>query len=320
MPSTDYKRDERIVVIHQCLLSNSTNWTVKKLLKKVNNYLKDNNGKIVSARTIAADLKYLEFKKFAPVIAIKRGRDVYYIYEEDFELNKPIITKDESFSLVVANQILKQFKGFTLSKDLQQITNKLQHQVDESDGEQIIFFEEQPQLKNIHYLQDLFECIKAKTAIKLQYKHFKATEPTEKIIHPYLLKQYNQRWFLFGYDEVNNRIDNSPLDRIESFKPTTLVYNDNERKQLLNWFDNIIGVTKNSTDTIEKVVFQITKERANYIITKPIHQSQKLVKQLKNGDIIFELHLIVNKELVSTLLSYGKDLFVQKPLSLKQLF
>ena len=319
MPTTDYKRDERLQIIHKCLLNTNKNWSVKKLLEKVNNYLEDNNTKIVSARTIADDLKYLELKKFAPVIIIKRGREVFYTYQEDFELNNPIINEDESFSLVVANQILKQLKGFTLSKELQNITRKLQHQIDETDEEQIIFFEDQPELKNIHYLQDLFECIKAKTVLRIQYQNFHSDIPIEKIIHPYLLKQYNQRWFLFGYDEINKRIDNSPLDRIVSFRPTNLNYNSAEKWQLKTWFDKIIGVTKNPTDIVQKVIFKIAKERANYVITKPIHHSQKQTQKQKSGDVVFELNIIINKELVSYFLSLGKDVVVQKPLNLKRL-
>lgn len=319
MPTTDYKRDERIQVIHQCLKNANGKWTVKKLLEKVNNHLEENDGKIVSARTIDSDLKYLEFKKFAPIIPIKRGRDVYYTYEDDFELNKPIITQDESFSLVIANQILQQLKGFTLSKDLKKITKKLQYQIDDSDTEKIISFEDVPALKNIHLLQDLFECTKEKTVIKIQYKHFKALESAEKIVHPYLLKQYNQRWFLFGYDETNKRIDNSPLDRIESFKPTNLSYIEKEKQQLNTWFENIIGVTKPTDSKPEIIRINVNENRVGYIATKPIHHSQKIIKQNKNGDTVFELKIIINKELVSILLSFGKDVKVQKPSELKRL-
>ena len=76
MPTTDYKRDERIQVIHKCLLNNSINWSVKKLLEKVNTHLEENGGRMVSDRTLADDIKYLEFKKFAPIIVLKRGKDV----------------------------------------------------------------------------------------------------------------------------------------------------------------------------------------------------------------------------------------------------
>jgi len=319
MPTTDYKRDERLQVIHQCLKNAAGKWTVKKLLEKVNNYLEAHDGKTISARTIADDLKYLEFRKTAPIVTIKRGRDVYYTYEEDFELNKPIISQDESFSLVIANQILQQLKGFSLIKDLQRITEKLQHQINDSDVEQIISFEEQPNLKNIHYLQDLYECIKAKTVIKIQYQNYYADKPVEKIIHPYLLKQYNQRWFLFGLDELNKRIDNSPLDRIVSFKQTNLLYIEKEKQQLINWFENIIGVTKQADSKPEIIRINVNKDRVGYIATKPIHHTQKRIKQKKNGDTVFELKIIINKEFVSTLLSFGKDVVVQKPLKLKRL-
>ena len=254
----------------------------------------------------------------APIASRKEGKDVFYFYEEDFDLNKPVLTNDESFSLVMANQILQQLKGFALSEDLSRITKKLQRQADESNKDVIISFEEQPS-QNIHLLQELFECIKEKTVIKVDYKSFNSEKPIEKIIHPYLLKQYNKRWYLFGLDEKHNRIDNSPLDRIVTFKPISSDYNDLLRRELDTYFDDIIGVTRLANAQAEDITIRIQKERASYVTTKPIHRSQKIVVQDENGDLEISLKLIVNKELVSQLLSFGKDIEIIQPQSLKDL-
>ena len=318
MPTTNKNRDERLQVIHKCLLNKSVLWSVMRLHEKVSEYLEDNHIKKVSSRTIYNDLEYLELYKFAPIVARKLGKDVYYSYEEDYDLSKPIITEDESFSLVMANEILQQLKGFTLSEDLNRITKKLERQANETSQEIIISFEEQPN-QNINLLQGLFECIKEKTVIKVDYKSFNSEKPIEKIIHPYLLKQYNKRWYLFGLDEKYNRIDNSPLDRIVTFKPTRSDYNDSLRRELDTYFDDIIGVTKLDKAIREDIALRFKKERASYVTTKPIHRSQKVENYNANGDVEISLKLIVNKELVSQLLSFGKDVEIIQPQSLKDL-
>ena len=312
------KRDFRLELIHQCLLNNMRSWSLLKLHKKVCDELLANGFKEVTTKTIYNDIIYLIEIKQAPIDIRKVGKDVFYYYKDTFDLSKPIITTDENFSLVMANQILQQLKGFTLSEDLNKITKKLQRQADESKNEVIISFEEQPS-QNIHLLQGLFECIKDKTVIKVDYKSFYKAEVIEKIIHPYLLKQYNKRWYLFGLDEKHKRIDNSPLDRIVTFKPTSSYYNDSHRKELDTYFDDIIGVTRLVNAKPEDINIRIKKERASYVITKPIHRSQKIVNQNENGDVEISLKLIFNKELVSQLLSFGKDIEIIHPQSLKEL-
>lgn len=71
------------------------------------------------------------------------------------------------------------------------------------------------------------------------------------VINPYHLKQYNNRWFLFCFNEEYQTISNYPLDRIVSleelnkeFEPSTINWMD--------YFEDIIGVTKPEEATVEK--------------------------------------------------------------------
>lgn len=318
MPSTDYKRDERIHFIHKCLSNITHKWSVKKLLEKVNDFLEEEGGKQISARTLNADLKYLELKKFAPIVSYKEGRNVFYKYEEFFELNAPIISTDESLSLVVAFEVLKQLKGFPLIKDLKKISEKLQHQIDENDELQSISFETTNYQKNIHFLQDLYDCIKQKTVIKIKYKQFNNETSFEKKLHPYLLKQYNQRWFLFSYDKINDRIDNSPLDRIIEIKPISDKFNSDKKIKFSTFFDNIIGVSIPPNFKVENIVLQFLGNTGNYIASKPIHQSQES-HWLNENTLEVKLKLIVNYELERFILSYSDSVIVVAPKSLKDI-
>jgi predicted DNA-binding transcriptional regulator YafY len=318
MPTTTQQnRDERLQIIDKCLQNSHTQWTVKLLQEKVNSFLTDNYFNTVSSRTIADDLKYLEFKKAAPIKKIQEGRKVFYHYEEPFELYKPIVSTDDSFNMAIAQHLLQQISGFTVGKELQKTFTKLQQQIEDSANTQIIFFEDEPLLKNIHLLQDIFECIYAKTVLEIEYQHFKATESAKKIIHPYFLKQYNKRWFLFGFDELLHRIDNSAIDRIVGIKPLQKIqYKANIVVNPSTYFNSLIGVTKPQDALIEIVEFSITKQRANYLLTKPMHKSQQIIKE-ESDTITFTITVIINNELIALLLSYGSDITITQPIHLK---
>lgn len=314
MPTTDYNRDERLQVLHKCLKNNMGQWSVKRLHEKVNGHLLGIGSKPVSERTIAADLEYLEFQKGAPVERIKQGRNVYYIYSEDFEFNEPDITKDEYLSLLIANEVLSQLKGFTLTKELKDITNKLQLYIEDATQERPspIIFDSAPTLKHIEMLQDILECILEKTVLQVSYQPFGAASPVEKVIHPYCLKQYNQRWFLFGYDEANRRIDNSPIDRILSFVPLSKPFVENTFFIPEEYFKDMVGVTRKEGQIPDNVLLKVNPIRADYLITKTLHHSQKIISK-NEKEVIFSLNVIVNKELISLLLSFGSDLTIIQP-------
>ncbi len=322
MPTTDYKRDERLHIIHMCLKNRRVNWSVHKLAEKVFQNLELSEGRSVSKRTIAEDLKYLEFKKGAPIKRIYKGREVFYVYEDEFELNEPVIDKDQYLSLILTNQIIGQFQGFSLTEDLEKVILKLQHQIEEHEQPKhdLILFENADKLKNVNFLQHLFEAIAEKTVLKIDYRLFNSDKSFEKIIHPYFLKQYNNRWFLFGYDEINNRLDNSPIDRIESFKPITQEFLENIQFSPKEYFKNMIGVTRFVDSKTEKIIFSVSKSRVDYFITKPVHTSQTEIKKYKNGWTDFSIEVIINKELFGLFLSFGPDIVVKSPKKLKNEF
>ncbi|MGI8581876.1 MAG: helix-turn-helix transcriptional regulator [Chitinophagaceae bacterium] len=213
-------------------------------------------------------------------------------------------------------------QGFPLTEDLEKVILKLQHQIEEHESPRhdLILFENADKLKNVNFLQHLFESIAERTVLKIFYRFFNSKKSIEKIIHPYFLKQYNNRWFLFGYDEINNRLDNSPIDRIESFKPINREFRENIQFFPKEYFKDMIGVTRNVDSKAEKIIFSVSKNRVDYIITKPVHTSQTEIKKYKNGWTDFFIEVIINKELFGLFLSFGHDIVVKSPKKFKEEF
>ena len=210
--------------------------------------------------------------------------------------------------------LMQQIKGFTIADEIAEIIQRLENKIKISSDSQksVIAFENPPAALGSENLGDIYESIINKKALKISYRHFRATEPVEQIIYPYFLKEYNNRWFLFGWSDKNNRIENMALDRMESIKVSANKYRDNDCFDAGTFFENIIGVTNNAGSPIEKIELLFSKERAPYVITKQLHHSQQ-TKTYADGRVLVKLSLVINKELKALILGFGNDVEVKKP-------
>ena len=67
-------------------------------------------------------------------------------------------------------------------------------------------------------------------------------------IHPYYVKQYNGRWFLYGLNDERNEISNLALDRIQSYKMSEIPFKKNEQIDFSTYFDDVMGATCGERD------------------------------------------------------------------------
>lgn len=180
-------------------------------------------------------------------------------------------------------------------------------------------------LKNIDHLSSLHENIKNKEVITFNY-NVGYREIKKIIFHPQFLKEYNNRWFLFGLSENKDKseIINCPLDRIKVNSIEVLSdrnYKPAEVSFYTNYFKNIVGVTKIEGLEPERIIIQTFDKKVHgLILSKPIHSSQKENRKFKgkNSPGEIELNLCYNRELIGTLLHYGGSIKVLEPISLRE--
>ena len=136
------------------------------------------------------------------------------------------------------------------------------------------------------------------------------------MVYPYHVRQYNNRWFLFCYNEEFRAISNYPLDRIIAieelsgdFKPCDINWMD--------YFDDIIGVTKPINSEVVAIKLKFSEKRINYVLTKPLHGTQKKDKTDDEGRTII-IEVVPNNELYQLLLSFGADVIVISPRMVKE--
>ncbi|MBS1743114.1 MAG: WYL domain-containing protein [Bacteroidetes bacterium] len=278
----------------------------------------DSNG--ISRRQILDDISFMESKDGWKIDLTRNreGRKVFYRYSDPvFSINNMPLNEVEINQLQSAADILSQFKGMPQFEWVNELVPKLkQGMAIKEAGETIIEFDNNQYLKGIEHLGTLHNAIFYKKVLSINYKPFENDDPFEIVIHPYFLKQYNNRWFLFGYNPKKEKPDwNLAIDRIVSIREIKEKYHRNTEIDWKDYFEDIIGVTKAEDAKIESIVLHFTGRTGNYMETKPLHGSQKST-WLNKHTLEVHLQLIVNYELERLILSYADSVSVIQPISL----
>ncbi len=244
------------------------------------------------------------------LVRSKEGRRVYYRYEEKgYSINNQPLTESEINQLKEATFMLSRFKGMPSFEWIDEIISRLEdkfHLV--GNAESVIGFEQNQYLKGLEYLSLLFNSIVNKQCLRIVYQNFKGEEKVWEI-HPYYLKQYNTRWFLLGMNDKYRTMTNIPLDRIVSVQPSPVPYSPSD-VDFEEYFEDVVGVTIPKDQDLVKICLRFSESRYPYIVSKPIHGSQRVVDAQQR---IVAIEVIPNKELVALILSFGKDVEVLDP-------
>ena len=332
----------RYYILDKLLGNRYHNYSSKDLCQIVNEELKELRGKeelerkveAVSLRTIQDDLHYLESE--GPFLAeiehyqidvpsqknpSKTVKKTCHRYADpSYSIFKKEMTEDEKYLLAEALSLLGQFDGLPNLEGLESLRNGLNVKTDR----QIISFTKNP-LENSTLLGELFTAISQQQVVELHYHRFDTPDEERTVtLHPYLLKEYNRRWYLIAAAEESGKLLNFALDRIDKVVPLPshvyVPYDDdlNER------FEDIVGVTLNEDKELQTIVFWVSNGSKDYVATKPIHESQRNIRGEQEEELrekyptlcegrFFSIDCIENYELIRELTSFGKDLIVLSP-------
>jgi len=307
----------RFKTIDNCLQNRFRKWTLEDLIEACAEALYEYEGITngISKRTIQLDLQNMRSEKLgynAPIVVTDKK---YYSYEEkNYSITNTPITLQDLGTLNEVLHVLKQFKGFGYFQELNGIVTRLEDKLykQQHKGKSYIDFEKNELLKGLIHIDPLHKAIINKKTIEIAYQSFKAKLPQIIVFYPYLLKEYRNRWFVIGANRKGKTTMNLALDRIEQFKELNSEKYQKAEFDVSTYFNDVIGVTKMPNQTPQLIVMKIIKEHAPYVITKPLHVSQKILKEDQDGTI-FSIEVVWNFELEREILGFGEQIEVLSP-------
>lgn len=311
----------RYQVLDKCFSNRYRMFFIDDLLDEVNKALEEFNGdgSKVEKRQLFDDIKFMESEAgfSIPLERIRQGKKVSYRYSEaDFSIQNQKISDEEIETINSALMVLLRFRGIPQFEWVNEIFPKLQSAFQDKEPTEVISFDQNEYLVGLDNLPILYKSITNKSALNVEYQSFKESEPKLLIIHPYYLKQFNKRWFLFGLNNKDKLIYNLPLDRIKSISQSSKKYIENTTLDFKEYFEDIVGVSFTPNEKPIKIKLKINNEVTPYILTKPLHGSQKKIESKADASII-EIEVIPNIELKQLILSYGEGMEVISPKSFR---
>lgn len=308
----------RYHALDQCFSNPGRKYFIEDLIEACNSSIYEYTGSPegIKRRQVFDDIKFMESEQgwSIPLDKIRDGKRVYYRYsDKNYSIKKQAINESEANQLKETLSILSRFKGMPQFDWMEEMLIRLESTFKlKSTINPIIDFEQNPYLKGLNFFTELFNAIHYKKVLEICYQSFNQEKPVKISLHPYYLKQYNNRWFLFGLNENTNSISNLALDRIIEIKQVSKQYIENETIDFEEYFDDVVGVTVLENKEPIRILLQISKKLYPYIESKPIHGSQKLRERNNEGAII-ELSLQLNYEFISLIFSYGEEVTVIEP-------
>lgn len=320
--STNKNATIRYQALDRCLRNPGKRFSIDDLVDACNEALLDidpaSSG--IKKRQIYDDIKFMQDSRGfdAPIEVFKEGRNAYYRYEDlSFSINNQPLNEQEAQQLKESLLTLRRFKGLPQFDWMEELSTRLEHTFQLKSTQNLISFEENQFLTGREFIGPIYNAIVNKQVLNIVYQSFKQENPVQLEFHSYHLKQYNNRWFVFGIVTGNANITNLSLDRINSVEESKANYIQNSDVDFEEFFEDVIGVSVPTNSTPQKILLKIESVLWPYIKTKPLHGSQK-VKHETNEYVIIQLEVHLNYELESLILSLGEAIEVLEPLELRE--
>ena len=276
----------------------------------------DRIGVRFSPETIQKDIKAMKEDELlgynAPIYFNRQYRGYEYL-DKDYTIDKIKLNDDEFGVLENIIDILKQFKGSSLGESFNSAVDKISTSIRsnmEARRNNIISLEPQSEYINLKDIELFIDFIKEHTPLSI----INAKTPIFEgdIIHPYLLKEYHNRWYVIAYSELYNEI------KVFDIRYIYDIYKLTKREFIFKAFDEDVFFKHAMGVGIQhkllvKTQIEFNKEFHDEINSISLHPSQQIVKYRKNGNFIIELKIYITNEFFNEILSFGASAKVLKP-------
>lgn len=320
MPANKYAL-LRYRIIDRCLTNTARPFPTKEDLRQAcEDALYGSDGEQISVSTIEKDLWAMrnegELGFYAP-IAYSKTHKGYFYEEEGYTINDINLNDDDLDALYFAADTLTQFRDIPLFKSyrsaIDKVVSKLRVNRDPNDRttDAFIQFEDAPEVAGLSHLEPLVEAIKSSSVITVDYGKFTDDSIENHELHPYLLKEYRNRWYLIAFHPEKDMFRTYALDRIHGLNILSAPFQVQAGFTPDQFFKYSLGITQLDTAPVE-VVLLCEALQAKYFQSRPMHKSQTMRFE-HDGTAELRLKVIISFELISEILSYGASVKVMAP-------
>ncbi len=162
-------------------------------------------------------------------------------------------------------------------------------------------------------LLGLLHAIKNSIQITFTYQKYWDNDSSQRVVEPYALKEFKNRWYVIAKDLKDNRIKTFALDRLTELETSKKHFQTPEEFNIEVSFKHCFGIiSPNEGDEPEEVVLSFDNHQGKYIKSLPLHESQTIVSD-NDDELVVTMNVYITHDFVMEILSHGERVKVIKP-------
>ncbi len=279
-----------------------------------------------SISAIQKDIKAMkedEALGFLAPIKFSKSRNGYYYTDPEYSIRKISLHESDIEALKATADMISMYSGSRVSENFNNAVHKIFASIherfpEENGKRKIVQIDSSPNHKGFEHFEFFLHAAKEK--IPVCFVHYSYTNRAFKsvIVHPLILKEFQNNWYVVGFSENHRELRTFGLDRIYDPKLLKLAFKEPENKKITeDYFKNIYGVYPLPGKELQEIVFYANPLFSDYLYAHPIHESQRRDYEAPKGQGVFRLKLIPSQELVNYFISFAQNIVVAKPLWLR---
>lgn len=190
----------------------------------------------------------------------------------------------------------------------------------ETKGKADVMFFEPRRARGLEHLNGLIHAITQKKVLSFTYQKFWENEKSSKVVMPYALKEFKNRWYLLAADYQSKNpsffLKTYGLDRISDLNISNTSFK-RENIDIEKAYKNSFGIISTLGKETQEILLKFDREQANYVKALPLHHSQTVIAE-NETETIFRVSLVPTYDFQREILSYGKRVQVLAPESFIQ--
>jgi predicted DNA-binding transcriptional regulator YafY len=174
-----------------------------------------------------------------------------------------------------------------------------------------------PKSRGFEHFDLFYKACKEWIPVSFIHFSYKKRQFNHIILHPFLIKEFDNRWYVIGYSELHKETRTFGLDRVSEPVLLKKKYIFSDTKELSAYLKDIYGVYPIPGYKKVKIKIKVSQLGTHYLQAYPLHESQKISKN-EDGTSIVSFELIPSVELARYFLSQGRHVTIVSPVKFRE--
>lgn len=279
----------------------------------------------VSPETIQKDIAAMKEPYpdgFDAPIRYNRSKGGYEYTDPNYSINGVALNSDDVTAIKQALDIIDAIGGSRVSERFNHAVEKMITSIredlpTEERERKIIQTDTTVSSRGFEHFDTFVKACRSRIPVNIIHYSYTKRAFKTTTVHPILLKEFDSRWYVIGHSEAHGALRTFGLDRIYSPVFLRKVFIEPSKTTADTYLKDVYGVYPLEGARKEQIVIRTRPLITNYFRAQKIHDSQQLEMESR-GSALITFELIPSMELLRLFLSYGNELDILQPISLRE--